>query len=167
MAQLLSQLGIDWHLLLAQGINFFLLLAVLWYVAYKPLMKLLRDRRARIEEGLVKADEADKRLLEIEEIGKEKVKEAENRALNILRKVETEGKDLEATLVAAAKQREAEQLANAKVLLQAQEEESRQAVEREAASFVRRAIAKTVELSPERFDEALIEKAVKEAKRTA
>jgi hypothetical protein len=51
--------------------------------------------------------------------------------------------------------------------LRAQEEESRQALDKEAAALVRFAIARTVELSPEKIDDALIAKAVGEAKRAA
>jgi F-type H+-transporting ATPase subunit b len=167
MQQLLQQLGIDWHLLLSQAVNFFLLLVVLWYFVYKPLLKLMRDRRARIEEGLMKADEADKRLVEIEEIGKGKLKEAETRALSMLRKTETDAKALEAKLMGEIKQREAEELANAQTVLAAQAEEARRQTEAEAVAFVRRAIAKTVELAPEKIDDALIARAVKEAKQSA
>ena len=79
MQQLFAQLGIDWHLLLSQAVNFFLLLVVLRLFVYTPLLKLLHDRRARIEEGLTKADEADKRLVEVEEIGKGKKKRRKRR----------------------------------------------------------------------------------------
>jgi F-type H+-transporting ATPase subunit b len=160
-------LGIDWHLLLSQAVNFFLLLVVLRIFVYKPLLKLLHDRRRRIEEGLVKADEADKRLLEVEEIGKGKIKEAEMQAVGILRKTEGDAKELEARLLAEAKRKEAEELANAAVRLKAQEADSRRATEKEAAAMVKRAIAKTVELSPEKIDDALIAKAVKEAGQSA
>ncbi|MGC9968742.1 MAG: hypothetical protein ABSC29_03390 [Minisyncoccia bacterium] len=167
MQQLFDQLGIDWHLLLSQAVNFFLLLVVLRIFVYKPLLKLLHDRRRRIEEGLVKADEADKRLLEVEEIGKGKIKEAEMQAVGILRKTEGDAKELEARLLAEAKRKEAEELANAAVRLKAQEADSRRATEKEAAAMVKRAIAKTVELSPEKIDDALIAKAVKEAGQSA
>src|ERR1700685_3808132 len=99
MQQLLSQLGIDWHLLLAQAINFFLLLIVLRLYVYKPLLKMMHDRRTRIEEGLVKADEADRRLYEADEMMKNKVKEADAQALDILKRTETEAKSLEAKLL--------------------------------------------------------------------
>ena len=55
MEQLFSQLGIDWHLLLSQAVNFFLLLIVLRVFAYKPLLAFLHERRRKIEEGLAKA----------------------------------------------------------------------------------------------------------------
>ncbi len=162
MSQLLGQLGIDWRLLLSQAVNFFLLLIVLRIFVYQPLMKLLRERRERIEEGLAKADEADRRLLEVGEIGKGKIKEAEAEALGILRRTEGEAKELEAKLMAEIKRKEAEELANAAAALRAKEEAARRETEREAAALVRRAIVRTVELAPEQVDDALIARAVKE-----
>lgn len=162
MSQLFSQLGIDWHLILSQAVNFLLLLIILRLLVYKPLLKLLHKRREKIEEGLMKAEEADRRLQEVDLIGKKKIKEAENAALQILKKTETEAKELETKLIAEAKNREAIELKNAESVLRAQEDASRRATEREAGAFVRAAIAKTVELSPDAIDEALIMKAVKE-----
>ena len=62
MSEFISQLGIDWKLLLSQSVNFLLLLTALRIFAYKPIVKLMKDRQAKIEEGLAKADEADRRL---------------------------------------------------------------------------------------------------------
>ncbi len=163
MSQLLSQLGIDWHLLLSQAVNFLLLLVILRLVVYKPLLKLLHDRRARIEEGLTKAKMADERLHEVDIIGKGKIKEAETAAIHILQKTEQDAKILEANLLAEARRKEEEQMKNAEAARRAQEEEARRAMEKEAAGLVRRAIARTVELKPEQIDEALIARAVKES----
>lgn len=144
-----------------------LLLLVLRLFVYKPLLKLLHDRRARIEEGLIKAAEADRRLGEIEEIGKGKIKAAEAEAFMIVKRTETEARVLEEKMLAEVKRKEAEEIANTVRLLRAKEEESRRRVEKEAAAMVRRAIVKTVEMAPEAIDETLIAKAVKEAKRGA
>jgi hypothetical protein len=103
-------------------------------------------------------------LIESEEIKKQKIKEGEAQAIAIMKRTETEGKALETKLVAEAKRKETEALANTQVLLRAQEEESRRAAEKEASALVRRAIVRTVELSPEKIDDALIAKAVAEAK---
>ena len=167
MQQLFDQLGIDWHLLLSQAVNFFLLLLVLRIFVYKPLLKLLHDRRARIEEGLAKAEEADRRLAEVEEIGKGKIREAEAQAVGILKKTETDVKEVEARMLAEARRKEAEAMRNMGERLRAKEAEAEKIMDKEAAALVRRAIAKTVEMSPEKIDDALIAKAVEEAKRTA
>lgn len=167
MQQLLGQLGINVPLLLSQAVNFILLLIVLRVFVYKPLLKILHDRRARIEEGLVKAEEAERRLHEVDDIAKGKIKHAEAEAVGILKRTEADAKELEERLVAEAKRKEAAELAAAAVRLRSQEEESRRAAEKEAAALVRRAIMKTVELAPEAIDDALIEKAVNQARTTA
>lgn len=164
MQELVSQLGINWQLLASQAVNFALLLIVLRIFVYKPVLKLLHDRRAKIERGLAEAAEAEARLHEVDEIGKGKIKEAEHEAVNILKRTETEAKTLEEKLLAAARAREEEAINGAAVRLRSQEEESRRAMEKEAAALVRAAIVRTVELSPENIDDALITKAVGEAK---
>jgi F-type H+-transporting ATPase subunit b len=167
MQQLLDQLGINWPLLLSQAVNFALLLIVLRIFVYKPLLKLLHDRREKIEGGLVKAEEADRRLREVDEMNKGKIKHAEQEALALLKKTELDAKALEEKLLAEAKNKEDEALKGAAARRRSQEEESRRAMEKEAAALVRMAIAKTVELSPEKIDDALIAKAVSEAKTAA
>jgi F-type H+-transporting ATPase subunit b len=164
MSQLFSQLGIDWHLLLSQAVNFLILLVVLRMVAYKPLLKLLHDRRMKIEEGITKAKEADTRLREVEEIGKGKIHEAEAKSLAILKKTEGDARVLEEKLLAEAKRKEAEEIKNAEAVRRAEEEVSRRAMEKEAAALVRAALVKTVELAPNAIDDALIARAIKESK---
>ena len=167
MSQLISQLGINWQLLLAQAVNFFLLLTILRLAVYKPLLKLMHDRQDKIEQGLVKAEEADRRLHDVDELSIHKIKAAEAQALGILKRTEGEAKELEATLLTEVKRKEAEALRNTEALLRAREEESRHVAEKEAAALVRRAIARTVELAPEAIDDALISKAVADATRSA
>ena len=60
----LSALGIDWKLLLAQGVNFLVLLYILKRFAYKPMLDHLEKRTARIERGLKDAEAAKVRLEE-------------------------------------------------------------------------------------------------------
>lgn len=166
MQQLLDQLGINWQLLISQAVNFVLLLVVLRFFVYKPLLTLLDKRRHKIEEGIVKAEEADRRLIEAEEVKKGKIKEAEAEAIGILKRTETDAKTLEAKLLAEMKRKQAEESANLQAVLRAQEETSRRATEAAAAALVRQAIVRTVELSPEKIDDALIAKAVQEAKQS-
>jgi F-type H+-transporting ATPase subunit b len=160
MQQLLSQLGIDWHLLISQAINFFLLLIVLRIFIYKPLLQMLHDRRKRIETGIAKAEEADVRLHEADEMKRHKIKEGEAEALAILHRTEGEAKELEARMLAEAKAKEVAAMKNMDAMLRAREDESRRAAEKEAAALVRQAIIRTVEMAPEKIDDALIAKAV-------
>jgi len=49
---LLQALGIDWKLLVEQGVGFLILVAILGKFVYPALVKAIDDRRATIEAGL-------------------------------------------------------------------------------------------------------------------
>ena len=68
---LIQALGIDGRILLAQFLNFAVLVFVLWRFAYKPVFKILEERRLKIEKGLDDADAAAKSLLSTEEENKQ------------------------------------------------------------------------------------------------
>jgi F-type H+-transporting ATPase subunit b len=58
MGEAFEALGINGPQLLAQIANFFVLLVLLRFTLYKPILGMLDDRKARIEEGLGAADRA-------------------------------------------------------------------------------------------------------------
>ena len=62
----ISALGINLPSLLAQLINFTLLLVLLTVLAYKPLLRVLDERKKRIQEGLEASEAAKQRLSETE-----------------------------------------------------------------------------------------------------
>jgi F-type H+-transporting ATPase subunit b len=64
--ELLSNLGINGKLLLDQIVNFFILLYILKRFAYKPILKVLEERKDKIEKGLRDAENAKSKLEEIE-----------------------------------------------------------------------------------------------------
>jgi len=163
MQELFSQLGIDWRLFLSQAANFLILLAVLRFFAYKPLLKLLKDRRQKIEEGLRKSDEADRRLGEVNQMAKDRLKDADREALGILRETEEKAKKLEAELLAQAKAKEEEAMRSTELIIKAKEEEAKRTMRSEAAALVKAALVKAAELDPKKIDDALVEQAVKAA----
>ncbi len=84
----LENLGIDWKLLLAQVINFAILLWVLKRFAYKPMLDMMDARTKRIEKGLSDADQAGKKLAEIEAKEKEVLAEARAEAKRTIAEAE-------------------------------------------------------------------------------
>lgn len=89
MSELLHELGIDWKLLAAQIVNFAVLAFVLRRFAYRPLIRVLAERKERI----VRGEEAVRTALTLREDA-ERMKET---AIH-------EGKREAAALVAAAKE---------------------------------------------------------------
>ena len=57
--ELFNKLGINWRLLIAQLVNFLILLAILYKFLYRPVLKFLDDRTKRIADSLHKADKID------------------------------------------------------------------------------------------------------------
>jgi F-type H+-transporting ATPase subunit b len=52
----MSELGIHWKILVAQTINFSIVLFVLWRFAYRPVFNLLESRRQKIADSIADAD---------------------------------------------------------------------------------------------------------------
>ena len=141
-----------------------LILIILRFFVYKPVLKILKERNKKIKEGLDKAEEAGIRLKEIDVIGKEKIKEAENKSMEMIKTTENEAKALGREL---QKKMEENQLKLQKELQDSykrQQEEVKNLVLKNAVDLVKKTIIKTIELKPEAIDEALIKKAVEGAK---
>ena len=54
----LNVVGLLWH-----GANFLLLLAVMWWLFFRPITRLLEAREHRVRESLIRAEEIDKQAL--------------------------------------------------------------------------------------------------------
>jgi F-type H+-transporting ATPase subunit b len=62
MSALLGAFGISGSLLLAQAVNFAILLVALTYFLYKPVMKVLAERQAKVAQGVIDAQRATEKL---------------------------------------------------------------------------------------------------------
>ena len=63
----MAALGIDVKLFLGQIINFLILLLILWRFAYKPIVKMLNDRRERIASSIANAKKIEEDLIATEQ----------------------------------------------------------------------------------------------------
>ena len=66
MSAIIEAFGIDWRLLVINAVNFGLLLGVLWYFLYAPLMKIIEERRAKVVAGVRDAEAATEHLRQID-----------------------------------------------------------------------------------------------------
>jgi F-type H+-transporting ATPase subunit b len=131
---------------------------------YKPVLKIIKDRNKKIKEGLDKAEEANVRLKEIDNIGKEKIKEAETTSIGIIKDTENRAKILEQKLQKKSEENQIQMQKDLEVSYKKQQEQAKDLVLKNAIELVKKTIIKTVELKPEMVDEALIKKAVESAK---
>src|SRR3989338_7403572 len=89
MYELFEVFGVNWKLLLMQAFNFGLLLVVLTYFLYKPVLRIIDERRENVAEGVRNAEEALQNLAtsetEVKEIVTNASREAEARAEALLK----------------------------------------------------------------------------------
>jgi F-type H+-transporting ATPase subunit b len=164
MNAFIEQFGIDWKLFSSQLINFILILIVLKFFVYNPVLKTLKERNKKIKEGLDKAEEAGVRLKEIDIIGKAKIKEAETASINIIKATEDKAKLLEHELQKKSEENQLKLQKETQDNYKKQQEQANELVMKNAVELVKKTIIKTVELKPEAIDEALIKKAVDSVK---
>ncbi len=62
MQELLSTFGVDWRLLIIQAVNFGLLLSILTYFLYKPILRIIDERQRKIADGVATAEAANQQL---------------------------------------------------------------------------------------------------------
>ncbi len=86
--ELLGNLGINGKLFIAQLINFAILFYVLKKFAYQPILKILDDRKERIEKGLKDAEVAKEKLEQITAKEEAVLNEANKKATAILLEAE-------------------------------------------------------------------------------
>jgi F-type H+-transporting ATPase subunit b len=80
----LEALGINPGYLISQIVNFTLLALLLYFVAYKPILKMLDERSARIKQGLEDAETASRRAAEMEQEFEKQVAEARREGQEII-----------------------------------------------------------------------------------
>lgn len=66
MTDLFAAFGINWKLFTMQAVNFGVLLLALWYFLYTPVLRMIDERKQKIEDGVKNAEAAQKKLADIE-----------------------------------------------------------------------------------------------------
>ncbi len=113
MAALLEAFGIKGSLLLAQLVNFGILFVALSYLLYKPVMKTLDERRAKVAQGVLDAEEATKKLATADETATQTVQSAEKEAEGIVTSAREEANSEKQRIVKEADARAASIAADA------------------------------------------------------
>ena len=137
MSDLFAVFGINWKLLLVQAFNFGLLMVLLWYFLYTPVLRLVDERRKKIAEGVKNADDAAEALAASETEGKQIIGKASREAEGIVASARTRADNKKSELL-----REAESQANALLADAAlrAEETKRQALKQSEKEIARAAM---------------------------
>lgn len=133
MSDLLHAFGIDWHLLIAQTVNFAIVLVALSYFLYKPILRTLERRREIVAKGVEDARLAGEKLAHADEEAGKKVSLADAKAGEILQTARKEAGTEKAELIAAAEARAAQIAKDAEAHALEARERARRESEKEIA----------------------------------
>ncbi len=136
MPEIFEKLGLDGKLIIAQVVNFVLLLIILQRLAYKPVLKMLKERSERIEKSIKQAEKIEKELKNTEEIKLAEIKKAKEEAQKIIQDAYkiSEGKIQESIERTKAKTQEI--VGRAKQEIKAEKEKSIKEAKKEIADLV-------------------------------
>lgn len=159
--ELLHSLGINGKLLLAQIINFLILLFVLYKFAYGPVLKMLSERTEKIEKGLKDAEDSHKKLQEITVKEKEILDKARGEAQEMMKRA-TDAAALQAEeIVVSAKDKTEKMIEVAQKQIEQEKTKILAEAKAEIASLVMAATEKIIdEKLDANKDKELIEKAI-------
>ena len=105
MAALFATFGINAKLLTIQAVNFGVTLLVLWWFLYRPLMKVIDERKQKIAKGVHDAEEAAQAKARVEGERAGVIAKAEKEAEAAVARGVEEGKRERAAIVKSAQER--------------------------------------------------------------
>jgi F-type H+-transporting ATPase subunit b len=157
-------LGINLPALLAQVVNVVILLAVLYLVAYKPVMRMLDERSRRIKESMEEADAAREEAARAGEEIKKQLEAASKEGQKRITQAVQAGEGIKEKASQSARQ-EAEALINrARSEIQQERDEAIDGLRKEVADLTIMAAEKVIERSLDRkAHRELIEKVMEES----
>jgi F-type H+-transporting ATPase subunit b len=116
--EIINTLGINWAVLVAQMVNYGILLAALTFLLYKPVLKVLDDRRNRITQSMEDSKKIEQQLKEMEKSRVAAMKELDQKASAILADAKKQADASKAEMMKAAEQEVASLLERGKKQLE-------------------------------------------------
>ena len=163
--EILETFGIQPVLLFAQIVNFVILLLILKKFAYKPIMKVLDERKHKIETSLKQAEEVEKKLAETEKKQKEIIGNAERESTKIIEEAKNAAKKMQENTLVETNKKVEETLVKNKATLRLEGERMVNEVKSDMVVLVTEVTRKVLgkELSS-KDNEDLIKKSLEELK---
>jgi F-type H+-transporting ATPase subunit b len=162
MDSLISIFHLDLGLFIAQLVNFAVVFSVLYFFAFKPLVKIMTERSAKIDRSLKDADETAQRLAAVAQEREEIMKEAKKQANLIMEEADKRGEERRAELLAKAKEEVGQVINQEKAQLLREKAETLREIKKEVADLVILTVTKVLgEKMTSGQDQELIKKLVK------
>ena len=157
-------LGISLPTLLAQIINFAILLGLLYLVAYKPLMRMLDERSRKIKESMEQTEFIKEQAVHAEEEVKKRLDTAAKEGQEIIAKAVRTGEEARRQVQQEARQEAESLIARARVEIQRERDGAIDELRKEFADLTVLAAGKVIDRSlDKKAHRQLIDKVLKES----
>lgn len=153
----MEQLGINPTLLITQVINFLILLFLLSKFVYKPILRMLAERKDRIEKGLELTRKMEEEQIRLNERKQLLLQEARSQANTIINEAERRGEEEKEAIINDARKEAQRAIEEGFAVLAAKQEEQEKRLRKEIGSLV---IRLTERLLSETMDEKMQKKIV-------
>ncbi|OGY21195.1 MAG: ATP synthase F0 subunit B [Candidatus Woykebacteria bacterium GWB1_45_5] len=161
--EILKDFGVQPILLLAQIVNFAILLYLLKRFLYKPILKVLEERRQKVETSMKQAEEMQKRFEETTKKQEEILGAARSDASKVIEDAKEEAKALAETIQKESKEATEATIKRAQGTLELEKQkmiaEARSQIVEIVTTATEKVVAKTLKGSEK---ERLIEESIKE-----
>lgn len=108
--ELLTTLGVNAGMLIAQLLNFGILLVALTWLLYKPVLKVINDRRERVRQSMDNAAQLERQVAQMEKDRKARMLELDEHMKILMADARTQGEAVKQGIVDAAQQDVAQML---------------------------------------------------------
>jgi F-type H+-transporting ATPase subunit b len=160
----LAGLGINVPTLLAQVVNVVILLVVLYFVAYKPVMRILDERSKRIKDSMEQADDIKEQAARTEEEVKKQLAAASKEGQERIDKSVKAGEEIREKARQGARQEAEALVARARDEIKRERDEAISELRKEVADLTIAAAEKVIDRSlDKKAHRDLIDKVLEES----
>lgn len=161
----MGELGINLPLLISQLISFLILLGVLYFVAYKRILKMLDERSNRVKESLEQAEFVKAQSVKAEEEVKKQIQTAAQRGQELIAQATQTSDEIRAKAQDLAKQDAEALIEKTKQVIKTERDSAVEELRREFADLTILAASKVVgESLDKETHKKLIDKVLQENK---
>ena len=149
--EILNSLGVNWQLLLAQIINFGIILFILARFVYKPILRVIDDRRQVAKKAIEDAKHIENQRRETDAFRIEQLKKIDAECAEFLARAKQEAERSKAEILASAKTEAEQVMIRAQRALDEERERAAKELQDTVAGIVVRATEKILrrEFKPE------------------
>jgi F-type H+-transporting ATPase subunit b len=161
----LEGLGISLPTLLAQIINFLILLGLLYLVAYKPIMRMFDERSRKIRESMEQTESIKEQAAHADEEAKKRIETAAKEGQEVIAKAVRTGEEIRQKAQQEAKPEAEALIVKARVEIQRERNEAITEMRKELADLTILAAEKVIEQELDKeAHRQLIDKVLEESK---